>query len=199
MFKLRLFTLQRVKMRIYTKTGDSGETSLYGGKRVLKSDLRIEAYGSVDELNSLVGIITTEIKSSKLKVQNYSQKLKVDRVLEEIQKELFIIGSILAGYKLQIKNSKLKIKSLEQQIDGLEKELPELRNFILPGGSRVASLLHLARSVCRRTERRVVELSQKETIDKNIIIYLNRLSDLFFEMARFVNKAEKIQETVWSR
>ena len=109
-----------------------------------------------------------------------------------------LIGSLLAGYKAHITIDNLQVTNLENQIDKLEEKLPNLRNFILPGGSRVGSLLHLARTVCRRAERRVVELNQKELVDGNITIYLNRLSDMLFVMARFFNKKEKIKETVWS-
>ncbi|MBI3385170.1 cob(I)yrinic acid a,c-diamide adenosyltransferase [Candidatus Gottesmanbacteria bacterium] len=196
-------------MKIYTRTGDGGQTSLYGGKRVLKSDLRIEAYGSVDELNSVVGVVITESQKNKTtkilfeRSENFSLRSKnnlisFEEVLLEIQGDLLLIGSLLAGYKISsIKYQVLSSKKLENLIDNLEKGLPELRNFILPGGSRTGSLLHLARTICRRAERRVVELNQKETIDKNIIIYLNRLSDLLFVMARFVNKEEGIKEIVW--
>ncbi len=183
--------------KIYTKTGDKGQTSLYGGKRVAKNDLRIETYGAIDELNSVLGLIISEIQNSKVKSQNYKAKVKSDEILIKIQKDLLLIGSLLAGYKNSIKNLKLKIKNLEDWIDNLEKELPELRNFILPGGSGTASLLHLGRSVCRRAERRLVELAQKEKVQPEILSYLNRLSDLLFEMARLVNFKQKKKEIIW--
>ncbi len=173
-------------MRIYTRTGDGGKTSLYGGRRVLKSDIRIEAYGNVDELNSVIGMVLAEKKIAK----------NLKPFLKKIQENLFLIGSLLAGYKSS-KQFTDGSKQLEKWIDSLEEKLPELRNFILPGGTKTASILHLARTVCRRAERRVVELNQKETVDKNIIIYLNRLSDLFFEMARLVNSKAGIKETIW--
>ncbi|MBI3980895.1 cob(I)yrinic acid a,c-diamide adenosyltransferase [Candidatus Microgenomates bacterium] len=177
-----------MKLKIYTKTGDLGQTSLYGGKRVWKNDLAVEAYGELDELNSLVGLIRIELKQ-KNSLTGFAE------VLEKIQKNLFVIGSNLAGYD---KQETLPVKDLEELIDRLEKDLPEIRNFILPGGEKTAGLLHFARSVCRRVERRVVRLAQEKKLDKDIIIYLNRLSDLFFEMARYINWKKKIKETVWS-
>ncbi len=166
-------------MKIYTKTGDKGETSLYGGKRVFKNNLRIEAYGCIDELNSAIGLVLSKIKNEKL---------------DEIQKDLFLIGSILAGYE----NTKdFDIRKLEDWIDGLEKDLPPIKNFIIPGGCEAAGFLHLARSICRKAERRVVELSQKENFDENIIVYLNRLSDFLFVLARFENNKSGIKEEIW--
>lgn len=173
-------------MKIYTRTGDKGQTSLYGGKRVLKSDLRIEAYGSIDELNCALGVVLAETNNKEIK-----------QILKNIQPDLFLIGSLLAGYKVKTNPISLKITKLEKWIDGFDEKLPELKNFILPQGIKTGSLLHLARSVCRRLERRVVELSQKESVDKEIIIYLNRLSDLLFVMARVVNKKAGKKETIW--
>lgn len=193
-------------MKIYTRTGDKGKTSLYGGKRVFKNDLRIDAYGSIDELNSVLGVVLSETKDKKL-----------NTIIKQIQTNLFFIGSLLAGYKPKIFHFKFLILNLERLIDNFEKELPELRNFLLPGGTKVASLLHLGRSVCRRAERRVVELVQKENPGvsrenhprggirftpqdingEQIIIYLNRLSDLLFEMARWENLKAGKKEIVW--
>lgn len=182
-------------IRIYTKTGDGGETSLYGGERVKKNHHRLEAYGSVDELNSVLGLI---ISKSNSKGKKYKTKAKIITQLTRIQKDLLIIGSLLAGYKL-LNSEKLvkKTINLENWIDELERELPALKHFILPGGSERGSLLHFIRSVCRRAERRVVELLSKEEIDINIIIYLNRLSDYFFVLARFFNYQENVPETIW--
>lgn len=208
-------------MRIYTGTGDDGKTSLYGGKRVLKSDLRMEAYGTIDELNSAIGVVITigdQRQKTKDKRQDKRKKItvKINRWLKEIQKDLLLIGSLLAGYD---NNQQLTINSqqLEKWIYELERKLPSLRNFILPDGTKTASFLHFARSICRRAERRVVELWQKEKPGvsrelhprggirftpqdksiKEITIYLNRLSDLLFEMARSVNFKEGIQEITW--
>ncbi len=187
-------------LKIYTKTGDKGETSLFGGKRVSKSSLRIEAIGLVDELNSAIGVAIAEIQNSKFKIQNYKSKVKSE--LENIQQDLFEIGSLLAnlGIKNQefrIKNLERRVNSFERTIDELTEKLPELRNFILPGGGRAGSLLHLARSVCRRAERRIVQLAKKESVEPLILQYFNRLSDLLFTMARFVNYQEKKKEIIW--
>lgn len=169
--------------KIYTKTGDKGETSLYGGKRVSKANLRVEAYGTVDELNSAIGIVLAKMPNTEL---------------TNIQNDLFEIGTSLANPKEEpIKKLKKRVEEFEKLIDNMTKELPTLRNFILPGGGVGGSHLHLARSICRRAERKIVELSQKENIDNGILIYFNRLSDLLFTMARFVNHKEKQKEVIW--
>ncbi len=185
-------------VKIYTKTGDKGETSLFGGKRVSKADPRVEAYGTVDELNSAIGIAIAEAQNSKLKAQNNSSKLKTE--LEKIQNDLFDIGSTLANPKAKpIERLEKRVEDFETMIDEMTKELPELRNFILPGGGMSGSQLHFARTICRRAERRIVELSQKDSVDKSIVMYFNRLSDLLFTMARFVNHKEKQKETIWTK
>lgn len=174
-------------MKIYTKTGDKGETSLYGGKRIYKNDTRIEAYGSVDELNCILGVILSVLKDKNIKIG-----------LIEVQKDLMVTGSALACYKISDNNYfKEKADSLEKWIDEVDNKLPKLNNFILPGGDIQSALLHQARSICRRAERRVVELSRKEGIDKDIIVYLNRLSDLLFVLARLLNLKNKIKENIW--
>ena len=179
-------------MKIYTKTGDDGTTSLFGGKRIDKNDLRIEAYGTVDELNSIIGTALSEIKTREVR-----------DALTKIQNTLFIIGSDLATPG-DLKNSnkvlrleQKSINDLESQIDSFNDRLPELKNFILPGGTKSASLLHLARTVCRRAERKVVELTKSIEISKNLIIYLNRLSDLLFVLARFENHSSNIPDVKW--
>lgn len=187
-------------MRIYTKTGDKGETSLYGGKRVKKDHKRIETYGSVDELNSVIGVVIAEIisQNSKVKSQNYNSKVKSLEQLVDIQKDLLLIGSLLSGYiLLEVNNLILNTKKLEDWIDAMDKDLPELKNFILPGGSKTASLLHLARSICRRAERRVVGLRESDHTQQDILIYLNRLSDYFFVLARYFNFQNNIKEEIW--
>ncbi|MSQ46687.1 MAG: cob(I)yrinic acid a,c-diamide adenosyltransferase [Ignavibacteria bacterium] len=179
-------------MKIYTKTGDKGETSLYGGKRVSKDILRIECYGTVDELNSVIGLARSN-KCAK----------KIDNILKIIQNELFVIGADLATpNEVKSKTDKIadeNILQLEKFIDTLDSELPQLQNFILPGGSKCGALIHFARTVSRRAERLVVSLSKQEKIDNQIIIYLNRLSDLLFVMARFQNKQDKKTEYKWDK
>lgn len=179
-------------MKIYTKTGDSGETSLFGGERVPKDALRIEAYGCVDELNSLLGV-----------VRSLKPKKKIDAILDLLQHQLFELGADLAtpgGTKdAHIPRiAAAHAEELEKVIDALESKLNPLKVFILPGGSKVASHLHLGRTVCRRAERAVVRLSRKENIGRDVIVYLNRLSDLLFVMARFANKSERQKETAWT-
>jgi cob(I)alamin adenosyltransferase len=181
-------------MKIYTKTGDRGETGLFGGERVSKDSQRISAYGTIDELNAFIGYAITEVKDSTLK-----QNLSV------IQNYLFTIGSDLATPETE-KNAKLNIqrtpesfyKEIEKMIDHYDAQLDELRNFILPGGSKSSALLHICRTVCRRAEREVVALKNSVTIGDNIIIFLNRLSDLFFVLSRFENKVSKHPDTIWN-
>lgn len=174
-------------MSIYTRTGDTGSTSLFGGKRVLKCEELVDVYGSIDELNSWVGRIASEFDSTD-----------VQMFLAAIQVDLFTIGSNLAGWETELSELPNRVKAMEARIDILEKTLPELRNFILPGGTPLAAEVHLARAVCRRVERQTVALGQKQKIDARILTYLNRLSDLLFMLARFVNKEEGVVETVWS-
>ena len=176
-------------MGIYTRFGDKGKTSLYGGKTVSKGSLRIDAYGSIDELNSWVGVVVSETRDVKIKKE-----------LLVIQNDLFEIGASLAS---TIENKKYqgyfgkRVKEFEERIDTLTKKLPELSNFILPGGGRSGSRLHIARTVCRRAERRVAQLSEKEKVNEEILIYINRLSDLLFTFARYTNYKEKKKEIVW--
>ncbi len=174
-------------MPIYTRTGDAGTTALFGGKRVLKSEALVDVYGSVDELNSWVGLIASQLKETHLK-----------KLFSEIQSDLFSIGGCLAGWKTELAMLETRVTQMEVEIDAMEKELPPLTNFILPGGSLLASQVHVVRSVCRRVERQVVALTGKQTVDPRIIKYLNRLSDLCFMLARFINKNERAEEVVWS-
>lgn len=178
-------------MKIYTKTGDKGSTSLFGGKRTTKDSLRIESYGTVDELNSALGV-----------VRSLGPKLELEEILSLLQNDLFILGADLATPKgtrsmhvMRIQQD--QITSLEQIIDRLDARLQPLSTFILPGGSQVASELHLARTICRRAERFVVKLSRKEKIGSLRTVYLNRLSDLLFVMARYANYVDGKQETPW--
>lgn len=176
-------------MAIYTKRGDKGMTSLYDDKnrqniRVSKSSSKIKAIGAVDEVNSYLGICVTHSKDNKTK-----------KYLISIQKDLFTIGSILAGSKLSF--SSAKTKKFERKIDELEGILPPLKNFILPGGTKLSSHLQYARSLTRRAERSVVGLTKKETVKPQVLIYLNRLSDFLFMLSREENHKKKIKEEVW--
>lgn len=174
-------------MPIYTRTGDTGTTSLFGGKRVSKSSDLVNAYGSMDELNSWMGFI-----AGRMPVPN------VQKFLFGIQSDLFKIGSVLAGWKHDLSELTQWIDEMESRIDLMESQLPKVTNFVLPGGSELGSFIHITRSVCRKVERRVVWLSQKHEIDPIIIRYLNRLSDLLFVLARFINKLENVREETWS-
>jgi cob(I)alamin adenosyltransferase len=179
-------------MKIYTKTGDAGETSLFDNSRVSKADPRVDAYGEVDELNACLGAARAAGVDDD-----------ITRVLTTVQRDLFAVGARLADPSSRIADRVTKaavtpeqIALLEQTIDRLETELAPLRRFILPGGSSAGALLHLARTVCRRAERRVVSLGA-DSVEPGVIIYLNRLSDLLFVMARAVNHRAGIPETEW--
>ena len=178
--------------KIYTKTGDAGDTSLFDNSRVSKADARVDAYGEVDEVNACLGAALAAGVSADIAT-----------VLTTVQKDLFAVGARLADPSSRIAARVTKaavtsqqIELLEATIDRLETELPPLRRFILPGGSPAGSLLHLARTVCRRAERRVVGLGP-DAVEPGVIIYLNRLSDLLFVMARAVNHRAGIPETEW--
>lgn len=179
--------------KIYTKTGDKGKTSLLGGQRVNKFDLRVETYGVVDEVNSAIGLAASFCHKQKALSKKFNW-----RELELIQADLFSIGSALAALNNpQLPQLKCRIRRLEGMIDEQTENLPDLNNFILPGGSLAGAQLHLARTVCRRAERRVTELRRQTKIDELIISYLNRLSDFLFTAARYVNHLEKKKETIW--
>lgn len=173
-------------MKIYTKFGDTGNTTLLGGTVVSKDELAVGAYGSVDELNAFLGTVLA-----------FSELEELTESLKRIQSDLFIIGAELASTESKKSLSPMRISELEEEIDKLAAALPPLKNFILPGGSKTASLLHLARTVCRRTEREVVALSKKEKVNPIIISYLNRVGDLLFMLARHVNYKKKVSETIW--
>ncbi len=179
-------------MKIYTKTGDDGTTGLFGGGRRSKASLRVESYGTVDELNSMIGVVRSE-----------NTDAEIGEMLERIQNDLLSVGADLATPAENESKSVLRvgqpmIGQIEQWIDLLEARLPELRNFILPYGAMTASLLHLARAVCRRAERLIVRLSQDEEINALIVIYVNRLADLLFVMARYSNASVGRQDSVWT-
>ena len=179
-------------MKIYTKTGDSGETSFFDKTRVSKADPRVDAYGEVDELNACLGTARAAVSDDD-----------IVSALESIQKDLFALGARLADPTSRIARRVEKatittadVERLEQLIDRLEMEVPPLRRFILPGGSTAGALLHLARTVCRRAERRVIGLGT-DAVEPILIVYLNRLSDLLFVMARTLNHRVGLQEVEW--
>lgn len=181
-------------MPIYTKTGDKGMTSLFGGKRVLKSEKLVDVYGSIDELNSWMGLIASET------THEHTREL-----LYKIQSDLLTIGGNLAGWKSDLAILSTRVTEMEVEIDVMEKEVSELTNFILPGGTPLASKIHIARSICRRVERQVVALfsrqpsvvSHQQEEKDAIIQYLNRLSDLCFMLARFINRQAGVEDVVW--
>lgn len=180
-------------MRIYTRTGDSGQTGLIGGKRVQKDHLRVEAYGSVDELNAHLGIIQALLQPSK----NFSN---IQEIVVTIQKDLFDMGAELANPKPKTQRIEANhIANLEKLIDTHESKLSSLKHFILPGGSYLGASLHAARTVCRRAERRTMTLSRKGKVNPEIIRYLNRLSDLLFVLARYVNQQSRQPEIEWKK
>jgi len=178
-------------MKIYTKTGDKGTTALFGGKRISKADLRIETYGTVDELNSYIGLVRDQEVNAKRK-----------NSLVEIQDRLFTIGSILAT---EPGNTKVKVPALlekdvtflEHEIDAMEAKLPPMKSFVLPGGHQSVSFCHITRTVCRRAERLVIALHAKQKTDERIIKYLNRLSDYLFVLSRKMTAELKADETPW--
>ena len=176
-------------MKIYTKTGDDGNTGLQGNLRISKSHPRIFAYGAVDEANAALGIVLTN-----------SLDDDIFNVLRKIQNDLFVVGSDLSNPNLNdVKNriSLEMIQELEQNIDKFDAELPPLTNFILPGGVTAASQLHFVRTIVRRAETLTVQLAEKDEINSNCIIYLNRLSDLFFVMGRLINKRNGTEDIIW--
>ena len=176
-------------MKIYTKTGDDGNTELQGGFRISKAHQRIISYGTVDEANSALGIVLTNSLDEDVAI-----------ILRNIQNDLFLVGSDLSNPNLNdVKNrvSLDMIKTLEESIDKFESELSPLTNFILPGGDIAAEQLHHARTITRRAETQVVQLSEKDEINSNCIKYLNRLSDLFFVMSRLINKRKGKNDILW--
>lgn len=180
-------------MKIYTKTGDKGETGLVGGARVRKHDLRVAAYGEVDELNAAIGVVLAHADDGALRT-----------LLVEIQRDLFALGAQLADPTATIGEKKAKaavgperVAHLEAAIDEREAQLPPLRAFVLPGGSPLAAELHLARAVCRRAERAITALAASQPIEAQVIVYVNRLSDLLFVLARHANQRAGRNEETW--
>jgi cob(I)alamin adenosyltransferase len=181
-------------MKIYTRTGDQGETGLFGGGRVPKDHPRVEAYGDIDELNAVLGVVrATEVMP------------RIDEVLVPVQRDLFSIGALLATpvperVAQALQKARLddqRIAELERAIDDGERELEPLRAFIMPGGTPKSAALHLARTVCRRAERRVIALQHDSDIPQIVVIYLNRLSDLLFVLARVANRRAGAAEVTW--
>jgi cob(I)alamin adenosyltransferase len=180
--------------KIYTKTGDDGRTGLFGGGRVEKDHVRVEAYGDVDELNAVIG-----------SARAVEMMPRVDEILAPIQRDLFAIGALLATphpekHKEQLEKARIsdkRIAQLEQAIDDGEEELEPLKAFIMPGGTQKASALHIARTVCRRAERSVIHLQRSDDVPQIVIVYLNRLSDLLFVLARVANKRAGAGEVTW--
>lgn len=181
-------------MKLYTKTGDKGQTGLIGGTRVLKNDIRIEAYGTVDELNSFIGLLTT------------NSIPEIDKAfLRTIQNSLFTIGSSLATDTSKVKLQQVSIlkvdivETIENEIDRLDAFLPSLSSFILPGGSQSGALSHICRTISRRAERRLFDVNELYSIDSQILVFVNRLSDYFFALSRFFTLEAGAEEIYWKR
>ncbi|HVT37613.1 MAG TPA: cob(I)yrinic acid a,c-diamide adenosyltransferase [Gemmatimonadaceae bacterium] len=180
--------------KIYTKTGDDGRTGLFGGGRVGKDHARVEAYGDVDELNAFIG-----------SARSVAMMPRIDEILAPVQRDLFAIGALLATphpdkHKEQLEKARIsdqRIAQLEQAIDDGEEELEPLKAFILPGGTAKASALHVARTVCRRAERAIIRLQRTDDVPQVVIVYLNRLSDLLFVLARVANRRSGTGEATW--
>jgi cob(I)alamin adenosyltransferase len=179
-------------MKIYTKTGDKGETGLFGGARVAKDDVRVEAYGAIDELNASLGL------AGALGAREDEAKL-----IAELQHDLFVVGAELACVPEKRDNLKMQlieqgdVTRIEEHIDRLQASLLPLSNFILPGGTPVAAALHQARTVCRRAERRLLTLSRGQVVSPQLLVYLNRLADLCFVMARYAQTVRGVPDVAW--
>jgi cob(I)alamin adenosyltransferase len=187
--------------RVYTRTGDKGETGLVGGKRVPKDSQRIEAYGTIDELNSVVGLART-FNDEKINVSKAHRFLDV--ILRQIQDELFDLGSELATppdffQEGMYRVGEREVKKIEQLIDECQKELEPLKSFVLPGGGKIGAYLHQCRTVCRRAEREILRLSRVEELSEWPLKYVNRLSDLFFVLSRWISKQTGEGEYLWQR
>jgi cob(I)alamin adenosyltransferase len=196
---VELVETKLIKMKIYTKKGDSGTTQLIGGTRVAKHHVRIEAYGTVDELNSFIGLIRDQSISDHHK-----------KILIEIQDRLFTIGASLASDPEKSKTrgeqsrtmkipdlNEADVSLLEKEIDAMDAQLPEMKSFVLPGGNTVVSFCHIARCVCRRAERLATHLSEKDFVDALVLKYLNRLSDYLFVLSRMLAKETGAEEVAW--
>ena len=178
-------------MKIYSKKGDKGKTSLIGGKIVDKHNLSVDAYGTIDELNSFIGLLKDYVEDKKIKM-----------VLHNIQLKLFSVGSILASagdnnFSEKVSIEKKDIEDIESNIDNMNDHLPKLKNFIFPGGHKISSYCHVCRSICRRAERRISELNNLYKINPYILSYINRLSDFFFVLSRHIKHSDNVEETYW--
>lgn len=183
-------------MKIYTKKGDKGKTSLGSGIKVWKDSQRVESYGTIDELNALIGVVGARLLENK---KGYAKYLK--EITDQIQDDLFCIGSYLsnpANGEL-LDDLERHTESFEHCIDEMTEDLPELENFILPGGTEEGALFQLARTVCRRAERNIVSLMRDNVVNEGVVQYVNRLSDLLFTMSRFANHNEHVKEIIWKR
>ena len=185
--------------RVYTRTGDKGDTALVGGKRVAKDAQRIEAYGTIDELNSIIGLARAFNAEKRGAANRF-----LDEVLAKIQDELFDLGSELAtpaeaAYAGMYRVGAAEVKRIEETIDRCQKDLAPLKSFILPGGGKIGAFLHQCRTVCRRAERDILRLSRDEQLSEWPIKYVNRLSDLFFVLARWIAKQVGEEEVLWQR
>ena len=194
------FDLPRMAInRVYTKRGDSGETSLAGGQRLRKDATRIEAYGTLDELNAFVGLARLSVEKALLQ---HPAIAPLDSILFRVQHELFNAGSILATLPEDVHPKQARITAantaqLEREIDGMNEDLPPLRSFVLPGGSQLNGELHVCRTICRRAERICITLASEEAVDPEIVKYLNRLSDAFFVWTRWASQQLGIPEVLW--
>ena len=186
-------------MKIYTRAGDNGTTSLCDGSRLSKDDMRVEAYGTLDELNAHIGLLISLLQTSSSK-EGVRSAANLTDFLSEIQEELFVIGSELAGAKRKeedLSSTQNLIRKLEVNIDELSSQLPVQHHFVLPGGIIPASQSHVCRTICRRAERRIVALSHVATVSPKILIFVNRLSDYFFTLSRYLNNDSGISEKTW--
>lgn len=186
--------------RVYTRTGDQGLTALVGGERVAKDSRRVECYGEIDELNSILGLA----RSLNAAAPAGAARSRLDAILKQLQNELFDLGSELAtppesAYEGMFKVGASDVKALEKVMDACQKDLEPLRSFVLPGGGPVSAVLHQARTVCRRAEREIIRLGREEPIGRFIVPYVNRLSDLLFVLSRWIAKQNGEAEYLWER
>jgi len=190
--------------KVYTRTGDRGDTGLFGGGRVGKDDVRVDAYGEVDELNAVIGVVRAA-DGGRPDGEAGDALGTIDAILQDVQRDLFAIGALLATpdrekMRAQLDKARLgapRIAELEAAIDAADERLEPLKSFILPGGTPKAAALHVARTVCRRAERRVVHLRREADVPDVVVVYLNRLSDLLFTLARLANRAAGVPDTAW--